>query len=89
MVKDESLAGEIDFRNVKNNSGNYLLLLAKMYLYDILPKSDFTGSTWAMYQTDSRYLLAYFYMKVAADRYANGEAYYYLALMDYYKLHPH
>lgn len=66
-----------------------MLLLAKMYLYDILPKGKFTGYTWKMYQSESKYILAYFYLKIAAEKYSNAEAYYYIALLDYYKLTPH
>lgn len=35
----------------------------------MLPKSDLTDFTWTTYATDSRYLLAYFYLKIAAEKY--------------------
>ena len=60
-----------------------------MYLYDLLPKSELTGFTWSMYKSDSRYMLAHFYLKIAAERYESAEAYYYLAVLDYYKINPH
>jgi hypothetical protein len=37
-----------------------------MYLYEMLPKSQLTGFTWTLYKSESRYMLAYFYLKVAA-----------------------
>ena len=59
-----------------------------MNLYDILPKSSLTDQTWSMYQTESRHMLAYFYLKMAAEQYEHPEAYYFIGLLEYYKLTP-
>jgi len=65
------MAADLKLENIRKNPGNYLLLLGKMYLYDVMPKSEITGYTWGMYATEARYMLAYFYLKVAAERYEN------------------
>jgi hypothetical protein len=65
-LHDESMAPDLKLSKIKENPGNYLLLLAKMYLYDVLPKSQLTGFTWSLYKSQSRYMLGYFYLKVAA-----------------------
>lgn len=45
--------------------GTYLLLVGKMYLYGLLP--DREDSRLRVYNTDSRHLAAYFYLRLAAE----------------------
>jgi hypothetical protein len=88
MFSDPYHAEKINTDNIAVDPGNFLLLLGKMYLYDILPKSSLRDSTWGIYDSQSRHMLAYFYLKIAAEEYENSEAYYFLGLLEFYKLTP-
>lgn len=50
-----------------------------MYLYQMIPNAEVP--TLKYYMTDSPYIAAYYYLKIAADHYENREAYYLLGVM--------
>lgn len=72
--------------------GDYLFLLGKLYIYDMAPKQTLppgpndSSSTWPT--ENARYLLGYFYLKTAAEKYSQPDAYYYLSVLEYMKLTP-
>ncbi len=61
------------------NKAAYLALVGKMYLYEILP--DNTIPQLRPYNTDSSYIAAYYYLRVAAQKYENKDAYYILGIL--------
>lgn len=65
---------------------SYLLLVAKMYLYNFLPNHELPALR--TYDTPSNYLAAYYYLRIAAEHYENAEAYYLLGILEQYKLVP-
>jgi hypothetical protein len=62
------------------------VLVAKMYLYGLLPNADYDELRY--YNTKSNYLAAYYYLRVAAEYYENKEAYYLLGILEHFKLVP-
>ena len=66
--------------------GTFFVILAKMYLYKTFDNSAF--SQLQEYRTDASFLAAYFYFKVAAEKYGNPQAYYWLGLLEQFKLVP-
>lgn len=40
------------------------------------------------YRSQARYLLGYFYLQMSAEVYENGDAYYYLGVLEYMKMTP-
>jgi TPR repeat protein len=64
----------------------YLLLVGKMYLYGLLP-SNYKPEL-RYYATHSNYMAAYYYLRTAAEKYENKEAYYMLGVLENFKLVP-
>lgn len=71
---------------VTETQGGYFLLVAKMYLYGMLDRPE--RSELQQYVTEAPYLAAYFYLQVAAHQYSNSQAYYWLGLLEQFKLVP-
>lgn len=57
-----------------------------MYLYGLL--DDPQHPSLQSYRTQATYLAAFFYFKVAAENYSNKQAYYWLGLLEQFKLVP-
>jgi TPR repeat protein len=66
--------------------GAYFLYVAKMYLYGLFDNP--LNSQLQQYRTGAPYLAAYLLLRVAAEEHQNAEAYYWLGLLEQFKLVP-
>ena len=57
----------LNITRVSMKQSMYLVLVAKMYLYGLLPNHDY--SELESYDTKSNYMAAYYYLRVAAEYY--------------------